>query len=281
MSAGIFTDGFASRFLNTGKAEAVDATPNNTALGNVVSNEKAFRKDILEEVASSRKAAGKARPIQPRNYNMLASLMGRSRQSAVFRRFNEMTVLNLLRLQAELASLQSKLKTYSQGKVISDFHALKLSQDPQDRTTQELLENLGKKLEEYRVYPLSTASSRHAGLILLDTTLLRAAEVNKLEYAPSQKLKHIQQWQSLPDPENGFLKDVEKLLWDEDEDFITTYDYKGMGDVAPAWFSNVYEFFRRKAKVCLSLIPRINRDLDKDRLTKKPVSRCIRLIIEG
>ena len=85
----------------------------------------------------------------PMSYFSLSSLMGKDRQKANFRRFNKLTMLNLLRLQVELHSLEEVIReTLDGGK---DFYTLEYSEEPRDKLAWMYIKSLEEKLGNYRM----------------------------------------------------------------------------------------------------------------------------------
>lgn len=85
--------------------------------------------------------------------------MGPYPEVAIFRRFGSLTMLSLMRLQAELVALEDQLQRISEQDDMSkdpnissysiDFYALNTSQPPDD-VQLKLLEQSRIKLEQYR-----------------------------------------------------------------------------------------------------------------------------------
>ncbi|KAJ4213265.1 hypothetical protein NW759_011107 [Fusarium solani] len=93
-------------------------------------------------------------------YPKLAKLMGDSPETAIFRRFRQLNMLHLLRLQAELHSMEDELKEVIQEDQQSDdpdrkdysrnFFLLKhCAEQGKDFEQYELLQQIGEKLSEY------------------------------------------------------------------------------------------------------------------------------------
>lgn len=93
-------------------------------------------------------------------YPKLAKLMGDSPRTAIFRRFRQLNMLHLLRLQAELHSLEDELLEVIQEDQQSDdpdkkdysrnFFLLKrCAEQGKDFEQYELLQQIGEKLNEY------------------------------------------------------------------------------------------------------------------------------------
>ncbi len=88
-------------------------------------------------------------------------------------------------------------------------------------------------------------------LILLDSELLRAAEVNKLDWAPRTKLKYLRRWIIGPTLGSTFLRGEELTLWFAKSDIVSTYNYKELVDRAPSFLSKIFTKFKKIGKVCI------------------------------
>ncbi|KAH7354350.1 hypothetical protein B0T11DRAFT_288484 [Plectosphaerella cucumerina] len=92
-------------------------------------------------------------------YWKLAQFMARSPDHAIFREFNALTILNLLRLQAELQELEDEVRDVvesdrdseegDQIKYWRSFSHMKDMAETSDSTRLKLLVNIGDKLEKY------------------------------------------------------------------------------------------------------------------------------------
>jgi hypothetical protein len=97
-------------------------------------------------------------------YPTLAWLMSSYPDKAVFRRFGELNLLNLLRLQAELQEMEHQLKVIRKEDAESrdptracyakDFRAMRDNQELGDSEQYELLIQVGLKLQEYSTHEL-------------------------------------------------------------------------------------------------------------------------------
>ena len=102
-----------------------------------------------------------AQARSPRGYHKLAGLMGLYPEAAIFRRFGSLTMLNLMKLQAELVALEDQIrrigerddasKNPNEASYSIDFYALNNPGADDDEAQRVLLENSRIKLEEYRV----------------------------------------------------------------------------------------------------------------------------------
>lgn len=92
-------------------------------------------------------------------YPKLARMMNLSSDTAIFRRFGELNMLNLLRLQAELHDMEHELQEIrhedaeSNDQVrmdyVKDFRLMRDSADTHDSLQYDLLVRIGKTLEAY------------------------------------------------------------------------------------------------------------------------------------
>jgi uncharacterized protein DUF6594 len=114
-----------------------------------------------------------AMPPSLKGYPKLAALMGEFPDIAIFRRFGTLTMLNLMRLQAELIEIEEDLRlkqlqddvagqaTEKYSTIFSTLNKSKTSskEGDEDHPTQlALLESSRVKLIEYRLYPNPTSS---------------------------------------------------------------------------------------------------------------------------
>ena len=100
-----------------------------------------------------------ANPPIVRGYPKLAREMDRISEFAIFRRFEYLNMLNLLRLQAELVDLESELQVIQQQDEMAagvrkdysvDFYLLFQSKEMRGHNLQiEILEKIGQKLQVY------------------------------------------------------------------------------------------------------------------------------------
>ena len=96
---------------------------------------------------------------KPRGYPKLATLMEHHSETAIFRRFDNLNMLNLLSLQAELTDLELQLQHIRQEDETSDdplrmLHAIDFWELRQSRTAGDDLQwqvmvNIRQKLQEY------------------------------------------------------------------------------------------------------------------------------------
>lgn len=96
-------------------------------------------------------------------YPKLARLMGSYPAMAIFRRFGDLNMLNLLRLQAELQDLEHKLQEirdeddFANSKdpirtaYVTDFKLMRDLKDDGDSLQYDMLVSIGEKLQEYSI----------------------------------------------------------------------------------------------------------------------------------
>ena len=92
-------------------------------------------------------------------YPKLARLMGHSPETAIFRRFKELNLINLLRLQAELQDMEHQLQgirdddAQSSDQVracyATDFRLMRDWKETGDSLQYDLLVSIGDKVQEY------------------------------------------------------------------------------------------------------------------------------------
>ena len=100
-------------------------------------------------------------PPKPRGYPKLAKLMGTHYETAIFRRFTELNMLNLLSLQAELTDLEIQLQNIRNEDEVADdavrslyaidFHEMREHGDERDDQQWQMLLRIREKLQEYSI----------------------------------------------------------------------------------------------------------------------------------
>ena len=98
---------------------------------------------------------------KPRGYPKLAELMGTHYETAIFRRFRELNMLNLLSLQAELTDLEIQLQNIRGEDELSedpirelyavDFHEMIQQREEGDDLQWRMLLRIRGKLQEYSI----------------------------------------------------------------------------------------------------------------------------------
>ena len=96
-------------------------------------------------------------------YPKLARLMGYSLETVIFRRFKELNMINLLRLQAELQDMEHQLQDIrhddsQSGDLVrksyaTDFRAMRDWKETGDSLQYDLLLSIGDKLQQYSLAP--------------------------------------------------------------------------------------------------------------------------------
>ena len=100
-----------------------------------------------------------SREWKPRGYHKLARLMGTYNEAALFRRFAPLTMLSLLRLQADIVDLEAQLREAVQDEDAScdpgiaawssDFYELRNAEEL-NPAQRDLLDEVHEKLITYR-----------------------------------------------------------------------------------------------------------------------------------
>lgn len=95
-------------------------------------------------------------------YPKLARLMGSEPPTEIFRRFRDLAMLNLLRLQAELHDLEEQLQHAREDDAQSgdsvrmgyvfDFQSMRDWMEEGDSVQYDLLVKMGEVLERYRIF---------------------------------------------------------------------------------------------------------------------------------
>ena len=90
---------------------------------------------------------------RPQGYPRLANLMGRSQDAAIFRRFNDINMLSLLSLQAEIAALRDAFRNQCKADDISGYEKLSknflLLRNTEGEDQYTILVELRRKMKEY------------------------------------------------------------------------------------------------------------------------------------
>jgi hypothetical protein len=108
--------------------------------------------------SAAAQAATQASSYKPRGYHRMAILMGREEEIAIFRRFNELNMLNLLSFQAEILELQIKFRDICQEddesgdqtreKFSEYFRVLHRSSGTQNNCQYQMLLTIREKMKE-------------------------------------------------------------------------------------------------------------------------------------
>ncbi|KAF4437647.1 hypothetical protein F53441_12982 [Fusarium austroafricanum] len=186
-------------------------------------------------------------------YPKLAKLMGEFPETAIFRRFRQLNMLHLLRLQAELHGMEDELLEVIEGDQKSDvphrkdysrsFFLLQRfagqGKDADDSEQYELLLGIGNKLQEY------------------NTALANANAVAGLSSPEKRPLKFLQRWIRLLGQDepvsqgtqsSNFPFGTESTIWNfEAQDEYVSLDTRASNDRISALVRgkllDIYHFF--------------------------------------
>ncbi|ORY12786.1 hypothetical protein BCR34DRAFT_587055 [Clohesyomyces aquaticus] len=144
----------------------------------------------------------------PDGYAKLARLMGAEPETALFRRFGSLTMINLLRLQAELQDLEQQLEEAREedtkisdgirNKYVHDFRLMRDEAEEGDSIQHDLLLDIGRKLEEYH------------------TALDKALRISSATVPTRREIKFLQTWLKRPSMGNNFLNSPEDAIWSDE-----------------------------------------------------------------
>ncbi|KAK5442569.1 hypothetical protein LTS15_010993 [Exophiala xenobiotica] len=140
--------------------------------------------------------------------------MGVQPSTAIVRKFNGLNILNILRLQAELQDLESKLSDIraedadAQGpdandldrpRYVKDFQLMRSwKQQSGDSEQYDTILEIGQTLQEY------------------NTALQQMLDLRKAEAPTAQEVGFLQTWLKRPTQGGDFLNDVEIKIWAEE-----------------------------------------------------------------
>ncbi|XDG05282.1 hypothetical protein ABKA04_004897 [Annulohypoxylon sp. FPYF3050] len=171
------------------------------------------------------------------NYSALASLMGKYSDVAIFRRFRNMNLHNLLRMQAELVHIEQELREIameddeSSDPVRQSYGSNWIAMEEGARSGSDSLQRTKllearEKLEKY------------------NASLLTQARLNALPSPEEQSLGVLQGWLERPAYGNGFLQGVEKQPWNaERADMVTLQKEREDTDLFTGWLFRVIPGF--------------------------------------
>ena len=125
------------------------------------------RASLSTEYPETNSAAPPGEPTAEDGYPSLARLMHAYPDNAILRRFDELNLLHLLRIQAELQDMENTLKKIREEDeesrdvirvlYVKDFRAMRDGkEDGGDSEQYDLLVEIGKKLQEYSIPPLAS-----------------------------------------------------------------------------------------------------------------------------
>jgi len=128
--------------------------------------DQALSSDLNDHLQDDNATATTDRKVYD-GYPKLGNLMGSYPTTAIFRRFGELNMLNLLRLQAELQDLEHQLQeirdeddfTKSKDPIrtsyVTDFRLMRDWKNDGDSLQYDLLVSIGEKLREYSIIFIS------------------------------------------------------------------------------------------------------------------------------
>ncbi|RDL37957.1 uncharacterized protein BP5553_05390 [Venustampulla echinocandica] len=176
----------------------------------------------------------KTMPYKPSGYHRLASVMSQDANIAIFRRFQELNMLRLLSLQAEIFDLQGHFQFQCQSDDSSNdplevqysryFLELRKSGKSASGHQWQMLTELGIKLDEYM------------------------QQLSSIESPRKSQLAVLRDW--LQDSKGGscFQMGREARLWDGnlEKDFVTLRANDGENDIFTVWITKlIVGIFRR------------------------------------
>ncbi|TVY80581.1 hypothetical protein LSUE1_G007655 [Lachnellula suecica] len=176
--------------------------------------------------------------IKPEGYHKLAALMGSLSESAIFRRFGTLNMVNLLSLQAELVQLQVEFQDICH----EDDH----SEDPSDKLFSSCFRDLrnsagGVNDEQWRkLLDIRKKLSEY------NATLLQLDNVFKLSSPRDQDLQFFMGWFKGEKEGNCFLKSSEAFTWNDTADLVTLHKLQGEQDIFSRWLSSTLVTFYHK-----------------------------------
>ena len=118
--------------------------------------------DSLDQTEQARQENGDDEPKQDLiGYPKLARLMMQSPETAIFRRFKDLNMINLLRLQAELHDMERQLQEIREedaqsrdpfrSSYATDFRLMRDCKETGDSLQYDLLLTIGEKIQEYSI----------------------------------------------------------------------------------------------------------------------------------
>ena len=183
-------------------------------------------------------------------YPKLAKLMSDASETAIFRSFKELNMMNLLRLQAELHDMEHQLQDIRDEDAQSgdpvrvsyalDFRSMRDWKETGDSLQYDLLESIGAKLEQYSLDPLHILDHlpKNANK-LSDAALSQALELSNAQTPTRRELEFLRRWLMRPSMGGSFLKDIEQSIWDEPNtaDLVTLFPRTLQRD----WFTSLLD----------------------------------------
>ncbi|KAH8710008.1 hypothetical protein GQ44DRAFT_776845 [Phaeosphaeriaceae sp. PMI808] len=150
-------------------------------------------------------------------YPALACLMSSYPTNAIFRRFGELNLLHLLRLQSELQAMEKELQDireedassdeYMRTLYAKDFRAMRDNLECGDPLQYEKLVEIGVKLQEY------------------NAALASALQLQKADQPSDRELRDLQGWLARDRGGNRFLAGEEAKVWEDKElsEYVTLF----------------------------------------------------------
>ncbi|KAI0384842.1 hypothetical protein F5Y04DRAFT_277577 [Hypomontagnella monticulosa] len=172
-------------------------------------------------------------------YPSLASLMAISYETAIFRKFGMLQMINLLRLQATLQDLEHQYKvvvsaedrTGSENPMdathTNAFYMMREEADSGNPSMQgDILEKIGKCLKEY------------------NEALMQVTTISQAQKPRERDINLLREWLRRPDMGGLFLKGIESEIWKEvnGNDFISpaNEDIDGFNSLVTSPIINIY-----------------------------------------
>lgn len=191
-------------------------------------------------------------------YPKLAYMMSLDGETAIFRRFGELNMITLLRLQAELLDLERELRDvraeYTKGDItklyVRDFKTMRRNLVGGDSLQYELLMTIADK---FRVYSRMPESS-HLNCTLnadvdTDEVLFQVQKSSKIEQPSFRAIDFLRVWLMRGGRGDGFLRTSEADTWGQPgeqgiRDFVSLYSRSAETDAFTSFLegtmTNVY-----------------------------------------
>jgi hypothetical protein len=209
-------------------------------------------------------------------YARLAALLGRDPKLAMFLRFSELNIKNLLYMQAELVNDEAELKiiededkesrfpvaTPEEATYHASWTALKESFETGTPKTQSRLHKvleIREKLRNYSKFAHHQGKDAYGAWSQSDSTLLQVAQIQKFSKPVRANIAFMSKWLEREDGGNGFLYAREQYPWDSlrTNDLVLPSLQHTRKDRLAQWISNhTVPWFHRyvgyRMKVCRS-----------------------------
>ncbi|KAM7207231.1 hypothetical protein V8F20_002497 [Naviculisporaceae sp. PSN 640] len=164
------------------------------------------------------------RIYKPQNYHRLAEIMSKGKSWGIFRRFDDLNMLHLMALQAEImelrdlfrdrcrrddaANLRAEVDLYS-----GYFHALRNSYSTGDRCSK-CSETPSRAYQYSQLGLLTTLRERMSEY---NNLLLQVSQLSQAPDPPKNQLLELQDFLCSPSGGRNFLKGSEAFTWKESE----------------------------------------------------------------